>query len=88
MGDHIMPDDHSFLVDYYNTKKFIKDLGLPMEKIDACKNDCMLYWKDDIDLEYCKFCGEARYKPTRDHNPNYTKTPYAVLRYLPITPCL
>ncbi|KAL0406028.1 UNVERIFIED_CONTAM: hypothetical protein Slati_3916700 [Sesamum latifolium] len=51
-----------------------------MEKIDACKNGCMLYWKDDIDLEYCKFCGEARYKPTREYNPNRTKTPYAVLR--------
>ncbi|KAL0417046.1 UNVERIFIED_CONTAM: hypothetical protein Slati_3536500 [Sesamum latifolium] len=59
-----------------------------MEKIDACKNGCMLYWKDDIDLDYCKFCGEARYKPTRECNPNRKKTPYAVLRYLPITPRL
>ncbi|KAL0427514.1 UNVERIFIED_CONTAM: hypothetical protein Slati_2926200 [Sesamum latifolium] len=65
-------------------KKLIKDLGLPMEKIDAFKNDCMLYWKDDIDLDYCKFCGEARYKPTRERNPNRKKIPYAVLRYLPI----
>ncbi|KAL0444178.1 UNVERIFIED_CONTAM: hypothetical protein Slati_2140500 [Sesamum latifolium] len=87
-GDHIIPPDHSFLVDYYNTKKLIKDLGLPMEKIDACKNGCMLYWKDDIDLDYCKFCGEARYKPTRERNPNRTKIPYAVLRYLSITPRL
>ncbi|KAL0434228.1 UNVERIFIED_CONTAM: hypothetical protein Slati_2757100 [Sesamum latifolium] len=59
-----------------------------MEKIDACKNDCMLYWKNDIDLDYYKFCGEARYKPTRERNPNSTKTPYAVLKYLPITPHL
>ncbi|KAL0402325.1 UNVERIFIED_CONTAM: hypothetical protein Slati_4262400 [Sesamum latifolium] len=66
-------------------KKLIKDLGLPMEKIDACKNGCMLYWKDDIDLDYCKFCGRARYKPTRVRNPNHKKTPYAVLTYLPIT---
>ncbi|KAL0443954.1 UNVERIFIED_CONTAM: hypothetical protein Slati_2118100 [Sesamum latifolium] len=42
-GDHIMPRDHSFSLDYYNTKKLIKDLGLPMEKIDACKNGCTLY---------------------------------------------
>ncbi|KAL0427435.1 UNVERIFIED_CONTAM: hypothetical protein Slati_2918300 [Sesamum latifolium] len=51
-----------------------------MEKIDACNNGYMLYWKDDIDLEYCKFCGEVTYKPTRERNPNRTKTPYAVLR--------
>ncbi|KAL0373082.1 UNVERIFIED_CONTAM: hypothetical protein Scaly_0989800 [Sesamum calycinum] len=43
-------------------KKLVKDLGLPVEKIQACKNSCMLYWKD-VDLEYCKFCGDARYKP-------------------------
>ncbi|KAL0401329.1 UNVERIFIED_CONTAM: hypothetical protein Slati_4162800 [Sesamum latifolium] len=64
-GDHIMPRNHSFFVDYYNMKKLIKDLGLPMEKINACKNGCMLYWKDAIDMDYCKFCGEARYKPIR-----------------------
>ncbi|KAL0427820.1 UNVERIFIED_CONTAM: hypothetical protein Slati_2956800 [Sesamum latifolium] len=87
-SDHIMPRDHIFALDYYNTKKLIKDLGLPMEKIDACKNGCMLYWKDDIDLDYCKFCGGARYKPTRVRNPNRKMTPYAVLRYLPITPRL
>ncbi|KAK4397874.1 hypothetical protein Sango_1262900 [Sesamum angolense] len=29
---------------------------------------------------------DARYKPTRERNPNLTKTPYAVLRYLLITP--
>ncbi|KAK4397956.1 hypothetical protein Sango_1271100 [Sesamum angolense] len=45
-------------------------------------------WKDDIDLDYYKFCGEARYKLTRERNPNHTKTSYAVLRYLPITPRL
>ncbi|KAL0394787.1 UNVERIFIED_CONTAM: hypothetical protein Slati_4444900 [Sesamum latifolium] len=76
-----MPRDHSFPVDYYNTKKLIRDLGLPMEKIVACKNCCMC-WKDDIDLDYCKFYGEARYKPTRERNHNRKKTPYAVLRYL------
>ncbi|KAL0409440.1 UNVERIFIED_CONTAM: hypothetical protein Sradi_1878400 [Sesamum radiatum] len=83
-----MPCDHSFPVDYYNTKKSIKDLGLSMEKIDACKNGCMLYWKDDIDMDLCKFCREAKYKPTRERNLNRKKTPYAVLRCLSITPRL
>ncbi|KAL0300478.1 UNVERIFIED_CONTAM: hypothetical protein Sangu_3118900 [Sesamum angustifolium] len=43
--------------DYYSSKKLVMDLGLPVEKIDACKNGCMLYWKDDINLEYYTFCG-------------------------------
>ncbi|KAL0433529.1 UNVERIFIED_CONTAM: hypothetical protein Slati_2687200 [Sesamum latifolium] len=66
----------------------IKNLGLSIEKIHACKNDCMLYWKDDIDMEYCKFCGNPRYKATRDRNPRRKKSTYAVLRYLPLTPHL
>ncbi|KAK4389779.1 hypothetical protein Sango_2314900 [Sesamum angolense] len=66
----------------------IRDLGLPVEKIHACRNGWMLYWKDDIDMEYCKFCDDPRYKPTRDRYPHCKKSPYVVLRYLPLTPCL
>ncbi|KAL0396306.1 UNVERIFIED_CONTAM: hypothetical protein Scaly_0079000 [Sesamum calycinum] len=39
----------------------------------------MLYWKDD-DLEYCKFCGDGRYKPARGRDPLQKKSPYAILR--------
>ncbi|KAL0325329.1 UNVERIFIED_CONTAM: hypothetical protein Sradi_5102200 [Sesamum radiatum] len=84
----LLPRDHTLPSNYYNTKKMIRDLGLPVEKIHACRNGCMLYWKDDIDVEYCKFCGDPRYKPTRDRNPRRKKSPYAVLRYLPLTPHL
>ncbi|KAL0349978.1 UNVERIFIED_CONTAM: hypothetical protein Sradi_4147000 [Sesamum radiatum] len=52
--------DHTLSGDYYSTK-LVKNLGLPVEKIDAYKNGCKLYWKDDVDLEYCKFCRDARY---------------------------
>ncbi|KAL0451206.1 UNVERIFIED_CONTAM: hypothetical protein Slati_1098700 [Sesamum latifolium] len=47
----------------------------------------MLYWKDDVDLEYYKFCGDARYKSTGERDSRRKKSPYAVLRYLPLTPC-
>ncbi|KAL0307262.1 UNVERIFIED_CONTAM: hypothetical protein Sradi_6143500 [Sesamum radiatum] len=66
----------------------IRDLDLLVEKIHACRNGCMLYWKDNIDMEYCKFCGDPRHKPIRDRNPRRKKFPYAVLRYLPLTPRL
>ncbi|KAL0410871.1 UNVERIFIED_CONTAM: hypothetical protein Slati_3676800, partial [Sesamum latifolium] len=84
-ADDILPRYHTLPLDYYNTKKLIKDLGLPLEEIDTCRNGCMLYWKDDIDLDYCNFYGESRYHPTRERNPNHKKTPYAILSYLPIT---
>ncbi|KAL0307839.1 UNVERIFIED_CONTAM: hypothetical protein Scaly_2968000 [Sesamum calycinum] len=49
-ANNILPSDHILQGDYYNTKKLIKELGLSVEKIDACKNGFMLYWKDDVDL--------------------------------------
>ncbi|KAL0325311.1 UNVERIFIED_CONTAM: hypothetical protein Sradi_5100400 [Sesamum radiatum] len=48
----------------------------------------MLYWKDDIDLEYCKFGGDARYKPFRGRDVHRKKSLYAILRYLLLTPRL
>ncbi|KAL0457593.1 UNVERIFIED_CONTAM: hypothetical protein Slati_0386500 [Sesamum latifolium] len=45
----------------------------------------MLFWKDDKHLEFCKFCGHVRYKPTRGQNPRRKKSAYATLRYLLIT---
>ncbi|KAL0462348.1 UNVERIFIED_CONTAM: hypothetical protein Slati_0122400 [Sesamum latifolium] len=84
----LLSRDHTLPSDYYNMKKLIRDLGLPIEKIHACKSGCMLYWKDDIGLDYCKFCGDPRYKPTRDRNSQHKKSPYAVLRYLLLIPRL
>ncbi|KAL0344275.1 UNVERIFIED_CONTAM: hypothetical protein Sangu_1314900 [Sesamum angustifolium] len=56
-ADRILPFDHTLPGGYYSTKKLVKDLGLPVEKIHPGKNDCMLYWKDDVDLEYCNSVG-------------------------------
>lgn len=35
---------------YYETKNIIGELGLNYDKIDACPNDCMLYWKEHINV--------------------------------------
>ncbi|KAL0443854.1 UNVERIFIED_CONTAM: hypothetical protein Slati_2108100 [Sesamum latifolium] len=78
----LLPRDHTLCSDYYNTKKLIRDLGLPIEKIHACKNGCMFYWKDDMGLEYCNFCGDPRYKPTRNRNPQSKKSLYAIPRQM------
>ncbi|KAL8143321.1 hypothetical protein V2J09_016353 [Rumex salicifolius] len=32
------------LSDAFSQSRMIKDLGLGYEKIDACPNDCILYW--------------------------------------------
>jgi hypothetical protein len=39
-----------------------------VEKIDACRNDCILYRCDDYkDLESCPNCGVSRYKTNKDY---------------------
>ncbi|KAL0295508.1 UNVERIFIED_CONTAM: hypothetical protein Sangu_2507900 [Sesamum angustifolium] len=48
----------------------------------------MLYGKDDINLEYYKFCEDARYKLMREQDHHPKKSSYVVLRYVLLTPCL
>ncbi|KAG8367698.1 hypothetical protein BUALT_Bualt16G0100100 [Buddleja alternifolia] len=38
---------------FYSSKKVVAPLGLGVEKIDACENDCMLYWKNEKELQQC-----------------------------------
>ncbi|KAK1296579.1 hypothetical protein QJS10_CPB15g00603 [Acorus calamus] len=35
----------------YEMKKIIRELGLSYDKIHACPNDCMLYWRESANLE-------------------------------------
>ncbi|KAI9071962.1 hypothetical protein K1719_046073 [Acacia pycnantha] len=47
---------------FYEAKKIINRLGLNYQKIDACPNDCMLYWGEDDRRETCKKCHTSRFK--------------------------
>jgi hypothetical protein len=46
----------------YQTKKIVCPLGLKVEKIHACRNDCMLFCNEDVMLEECRVCGTSPYK--------------------------
>ena len=47
---------------FYSAKKTVMKMGLNYIKIDACRNDCMLFRDDDADLERCRRCNEFQYK--------------------------
>ncbi|KAK4384311.1 hypothetical protein Sango_3073800 [Sesamum angolense] len=87
-ANKLLSFDHTLPGDYYSTKKLVKDLGLPVKKIHACKNGCMLYWKVNVDLEYCKLCWNGRYRLALGRDLHWKKSSYAVLRYPPLTPRL
>ncbi|KAF7152750.1 hypothetical protein RHSIM_Rhsim01G0178900 [Rhododendron simsii] len=92
----ILPPDAKLPKDCYEAKKIIKDLGLGYEKIHACPKDCMLFWKEHANDDFCKKCGASRWA-TNDNNlqPNSStsskkvkKKAAKVLRWLPLKPIL
>ena len=69
---------------FYKAKRLVAKLGMSSMRIHCCENGCMLYYKDDIDLESCKFCGKYRYMKTS----NGKKVPIKAMHYLPLIPRL
>ncbi|XP_060183139.1 uncharacterized protein LOC132613104 [Lycium barbarum] len=80
---------------FYGAKQLIRNLGLRYEKIHACENDCMLFWKHNAKAESCSVCGESRWKSVEGPKTNGSaqgktknKIPRKFLRYLPLKPRL
>ena len=70
---------------FYEAKKVLCDLGLGYTKIDACQNDCILYWNDYSNAQSCPKCGKSRWK-SQEHKGK--KVSHKVLRHFPIKPRL
>lgn len=57
----LVPTDNKMIDSFYSTKKLMRGLGMPVEKIDYCKNGCMIYWREDSELENFKFFSQPRF---------------------------
>ncbi|KAG8372438.1 hypothetical protein BUALT_Bualt12G0066200 [Buddleja alternifolia] len=55
---------------YYEVHKIIGALGLACIKIDACPNDCMLYWKEHENDAFCHVCKTSRYAQAENDSIN------------------
>ncbi|XP_043807679.1 uncharacterized protein LOC122722088 [Manihot esculenta] len=91
----VLPDGETLPKTFYEARKIICDLGLHYEKIHACVNDCMLFWKEHVKAESCLVCGESRWKTTENDSSKMSmnkktskKVPRKVLRYFPLKPRL
>ena len=60
-----LPKDNEFPNSTY-AAKVVCPLGLEVEKIHACPNDCIMYHGAYKDLNACLVCGALRYKLRRD----------------------
>ncbi|XXG77965.1 hypothetical protein AAC387_Pa08g2009 [Persea americana] len=80
-----LPEGHVVPESVYEAKKLLRDLGMGYKNIDACKHNCVLYWKENAQLDKCPECEEPRYKV---NDGKRKKVPHKVLRYFPLTPRL
>ncbi|XP_004308243.1 PREDICTED: uncharacterized protein LOC101296908 [Fragaria vesca subsp. vesca] len=63
----------------------LADLGLGHHNIDACVNNCFLYYKDNKDEVECPHCYEPRYEAFTSSKQK-KPIPRKVLRYFPLGP--
>jgi len=62
----MLPEGNEIPKSTYEAKKIICPMGLEVEKIHACKEDCILFRGDYKDLTECPKCGTSRYKCRND----------------------
>ena len=61
------------------------DLGLECVIVDACANDCILYWYEYVHLNDCPTFGFPRQKTIEKGPSKGKEAPYKVLSYFPLT---
>lgn len=96
----LLPVGNELPTSLYQAKKMLCPMGLEIERIHACSNDCILYRNEHRDLLVCPVCGAPRYKQKEKRNDKKRKSPAddgeeimkgvpaKVLWYLPIIPRL
>jgi hypothetical protein len=89
IGD-ILPANHKMPKDVYQSRKLLSGLGMDYKKIDVCPNNCMLFWKNNIDLKKCRKYQESRFMEVVNEDGEKVTTEIAQkqLRYMPLMPRL
>ena len=88
----LLPKNSSLLVTFQDCKYLIKELGCSYEKIHACPNDYILFWKEHENEDTCPKCDASRYKEIVCLNLKKkvsckvvsAPVPAKVLRYFPL----
>jgi hypothetical protein len=94
MMKNMLPKDNELPTSTYKGKNIVFPLGLEVQKIHACPNDCILYFGDYENLNECLICTALRYKIRGDDpgdiegKPRRKRVPAKVMWYAPIIPWL
>jgi hypothetical protein len=84
----VLSSNHEISKDMYQSKKLLSALGMEYEKIDMCKDNCMLFYKEHKnETKYLK-CGKEGFVEVinEDGEKVTTKTAQKQLHYVPLTP--
>ena len=87
----MFPEENEIPKTTYEAKKIICPMGLKFEKIDACKNNCILFTGDNKNATECPKCQTSRYKQGTGEvvgSMMRRKVPMKVVWYFPIIPRL
>jgi hypothetical protein len=91
----MLPRKNELPTSTYKAKKLVFPLGLDVQKIHACPNDCILYRSEKYEnMDKCLVCTALRYKIRKDDpgdiegEPPRKRVPTKVMWYAPIIPWL
>jgi hypothetical protein len=84
----VLPSNHKMPKDMYQSKKLLSALGMEYEKIDVCKDNYMIFYKEHKNDKTCLKCGKPRFVEVvnEDSETVTTKTAHKRLRYMLLTP--
>jgi uncharacterized paraquat-inducible protein A len=80
----VLANNHKMPKDMYQSKKMVSAIGMEYEKIDACKDNCMLFYKEHKDEAKCLKCGKSRFIEVinKDGEKVTMKDAHKQLRYM------
>jgi hypothetical protein len=57
----VLPSNHKMMKDMHQSKKLLSTLGMEYKKVDVCKDNCMIFYKEHKDEMKCFKCGKSRF---------------------------
>jgi hypothetical protein len=86
----VLPINHKMSKDMFHSKNLLPTLLMEYEKIDVCKDNYMIFYKEHKNEMKCLKCGKPRFVEVinEDSQKVMTKTAHKQLRYMPLTPRL
>jgi hypothetical protein len=81
----VLPSNHKMPKDMYRSKKLLSALSMEDEKIDACKDNSMIFYKEHNDETKCLKYGKSRFVEVvnEDTEKVMTKVAHKQLCYMP-----